>query len=590
LFPNGSESTELHEHIQRLEVKLSGMSEKIRDFKTPLDSIKVKAIINDIDNIRISLSEANSFVTCLLAQNPREQNAMKLKEKTSTMSARFDFVVKNIRKIVGGIDSPLLEELLETENLSEYTFILQEWHKQAKTRLPENEEKLISDLMVNGYHAWSQVYHSLISSIKVSVQIDGETREFSVGQAIHLRSHPDETVRKEAHYALEEVWQEKEVLFAQVLNHLAGFRLQVYKKRGRENVLEEALVQNRMNEGTLHAMWTAISKYKHSFVNYLNQKAKITGDEKMQSYNFWAPVTNSNQKIEYEEAVSFILTHFSQFGTVLETFARMAFEHNWIEAEDRPNKSPAAFCAGFPLSGESRIFMTYGNRMNDVLTLAHELGHAFHNHTMKPVKGMNRYYPMSVAETASAFAEMIILDAAIEQADSTEERLFFLDEKLKRSVMNFMNIHARFLFEKKFYEERKNGIVPSTRLNEMMNDAFNEGYDGSFENYSVHSWIWTPHFYNTNSSFYNFPYTFGYLFSLSIYQKSKEIGKGFEKQYIELLRDSGSMSMEDLVMKHLKEDLTSEDFWERGIKACVKDAEDFIRLLGHRESFEEVIK
>lgn len=160
-----------------------------------------------------------------------------------------------------------------------------------------------------------------------------------------------------------------------------------------------------------------------------------------------------------------------------------------------------------------------------------------------------------------------------------EETLLLLDEKLKRSVMNFMNIHSRFLFERKFYEERKIGIVSAKQLNELMQDSFDIAYDGSLDNPSLLSWIWTPHYYITKSPFYNFQYTFGYLFPLSLDAKSKEKGKEFEKEYIELLRDSGSMSTEDLVMKHLGEDITSEDFWENGIKICVKDVEDFISLI-----------
>lgn len=325
-------------------------------------------------------------------------------------------------------------------------------------------------------------------------------------------------------------------------------------------------------------MWKAVSKYKKPFTNYLNQKAKMNGDEKMHSYNFWAPVTKGKQKIKYEDAVDFILEHFSQFGTEIESFSRQAFDKGWIEAVDRPNKSTVAFCAGFPLSGESRVFMTYGGTITNVLTLAHELGHAFHNHAMKPVNGLNKQYPLSIAETASTFSEMIILDAAMEKAESTKEKLFLLDEKLKRSVMNFMNIHSRFLFEKKFYEERKEGIVSPARLNELMQEAIDEGYEGSLDNASIHSWVWTPHYYMTKSPFYNFPYTFGYLFSLSIYAKAKEKGKEFEKDYLDLLRDSGSMSTEDLVMKHLGEDITLEAFWEKGIELCVKDAEEFIIL------------
>lgn len=299
----------------------------------------------------------------------------------------------------------------------------------------------------------------------------------------------------------------------------------------------------------------------------------------MHTYNFWAPIGNFNRKIEYEDAVNFILRQFSQFGDELASFAQNAFQNGWIEAEDRPDKSPAAFCASFPKSNESRILMTYGDRITSVLTLAHELGHAFHNHAMKSVDGINRQYPISIAETASTFSELLILNAELEQSESKEEKLFLLDEKLKRSVMNFMNIQSRFLFERKFYEERKQGNVSSMRLNKLMKEAIDIAYEGSLEAVSEHSWAWTPHFYLTNLPFYNFQYTFGYLLSISLYSISKQKGKEFETNFIKLLRDSGSMSMEALVMKHLEEDITSEDFWENGMKICVEDVEEFISLI-----------
>ncbi|MFS0864722.1 M3 family oligoendopeptidase [Fredinandcohnia sp. 179-A 10B2 NHS] len=581
LYLEGSKSSQFHSHIKQLETLVIELEEKVHDFPNLLEekhSFTVKSILKQIGEVSISLSQANSFITCLIAQNPKDQKAITLRGQVSSITARYESTVKKLQNVILNTSKNEWDEALETKALSNYKFLLKEWSKKADTYLPGEEERLISVLMVDGYHAWGQLYNSTVGSIKVKVNIEGETKELSVGQTIQLRSHPSEEVRKTAHFALEEIWKEQEELFALILNSIAGFRLQVYKKRGLENVLIEPLHDNRLTEETLHSMWTAVSNYKKTFINYLNKKAAMNGDSKMQSYNFWASIGKGNQKIEYPEAVDFILKHYSFFGNELESFARQAFENGWIEAENRPNKSAVAFCANFPLSGESRIFMTYSESITNVLTLAHELGHAFHNYAMKHVDGLNRQYPLSIAETASTFSEQIILDAALNEAKSTEEKLFVLDEKIKRSVMNFMNMHARFLFEKTFYKERKSGFVPSKRLNELMQESFDTAYEGSFENASLHSWIWTPHYYLTKSPFYNFPYTFGYLFSLSLYSKSKESGKEFEKKYIELLRDSGSMSIEDLVKKHLNEDITSVDFWEKGIKLCVKDIEEFLTL------------
>src|SRR5699024_8295658 len=248
-------------------------------------------------------------------------------------------------------------------------------------------------------------------------------------------------------------------------NHIAGFRLQVYKHKGIENVLTEPVLNNHIKEETLNIMWGTVTKHKKPFINFLDKKAEMLGESKLNSYNFWAPITESKKQINYIDAVDLVIEHLGGFGPEMEKFIHRVFEKGWIESENRPNKSVGAFCTGFPLSEESRVFMTYSGAIKDALTLAHELGHAFHNHAMKSVEGINKRYPISIAETDSTLSELIILDNALEQAKSYEEKLFLLDEKLKRSVMNFMNIHSRFLFEKAFYEERKKGNIPSSRLN-----------------------------------------------------------------------------------------------------------------------------
>ncbi|SDM67899.1 M3 family oligoendopeptidase [Sediminibacillus halophilus] len=581
LFQGGSNSRSFQAHLEMLRIRLAKLENDLGNF-TPSQaedtSGRIVELLNQIGKVREYLSQATSFVTCILAQDSKEQTASSLQSELESISARFESATLSMKNNLAAIEEESWQEFLDKGRVSNYEFILKEWRRNGKARLSKKEESLLTNLTADWYHSWGGFYKALINDLTVQVSIDGEPNELSIGQAINLRSHPDEEVRKEAHEALEQTWAEKENLFARILNHIAGFRLQVYKKRGIEDVLEEPLRENQIQQETLHTMWRAVTNNKQPFTAYLNEKARILGKRKLEDSDFWAPISESKNKVSYQEAVDFIIKHLGRFGPELENFVRGAFEKGWIEAENRPNKSIVAFCAGFPLTEESRIFMTYGGTFKDVLTLTHELGHAFHNHAMKQVDGMNKQYPMSLAETASTFAEMVIFDAAIKAADSKEEKLFLLDEKLKRSVMNFMNIHSRFLFEGKFYQERKKGTISAGRLNELMEEALDKGYQGSLEGGSAHSWIWTPHFYITNSPFYNFPYTFGYLFSLGLYANAKEGGKSFEQAYLALLRDSGRMSTEQLAAKHLGEDITSETFWEKGLEMCRKDVEEFCHL------------
>ncbi|MCA1060187.1 M3 family oligoendopeptidase [Rossellomorea aquimaris] len=572
IFEGGSASPELQEHMKWTEDNISELKELMQ--KVTPGPEQLADALERLRVIKVSISQARSFSICLLSVNPTDQGAQFYRGETTTFQSTYESIISELKRKLARIGEEEWKSMLDSKNLKEYRFVLEEWRTEAE-REPSRE---VLDLMTDGYHAWGQFYQSFMSSIRVRVK--GE--ELSVGQAINLRSHADESVRKESHEALVEKWTELEGQFAQILNHLTGFRLNMYKSMGVEDVLQIPLTQNRLKPKTLNAMLSVMEKYKEPFAEYLNVKARMNGDTKMKSYHFWSPMNHDHQGMEYGEAASLIEERFRAFGPEMGQFAETAFREGWVEAENRPGKSAVAICAGFPLTGESRVFMTFPGTFKGVLTLVHELGHAFHNHAMKSVNGMNKSYPMSMAETASTFAEMVILEAAMDKAETDEEKLFLLDEKLKRSVMNFMNLHARFTFEKNVHEERRKGFIPAARLNELMESALEEGYAGALDEVPVHSWIWTPHFYRTDSPFYNFPYTFGYLLALHLFARAKETGKGFEERYMDLLRDSGRMSAEDLVMKHLGEDITNEAFWEKGMELCVKDSEEFVRLAGFK--------
>lgn len=586
LFPGGSGSTELRVHMDEALPKLERFEKLSENFAVPTtadDAKNVAEVLESVKDMMLHLRQSGAFIGCLMAQNTEDKKAALLQSESSSQSARFSSALQKIQQDLTKTDDTVWNALMEDEALKEFTFVLNEWRDKARLLLSEKEENLITALSMDGYHGWSELYDMLVGEIKIKITIDGQEKTLSVGQANNLSSHANGEVRKESYNKLEDAWTEKEDFFAKTLNSIAGFRLEVYKKRGWENPLQEPLQMNRMKQQTLDAMWGAISKNKQPFVGYLNRKAELLGKDKLDWFDVDAPVTESTQTFSYQEGAEFILEHFKKFGPELEKFSRNAFEKGWIEAEDRPNKRPGGFCTGLPLTEESRIFMTYSGSMSNVATLAHELGHAFHSYALRPVHQINRSYAMNVAETASTFAEMIVADAAVKNASSDEEKIALLEDKVQRSVAFFMNIHSRFLFETRFYEERKKGVVPASRLNELMEEAQMEGFGGGLKSTHPHFWASKLHFYITYVPFYNFPYTFGYLFSLSVYAKALEEGAGFEEKYMALLRDTAVMTAEDLAMKHLGEDITQEAFWEKGIALCVKDAEEFISLTSTAE-------
>ena len=253
-------------------------------------------------------------------------------------------------------------------------------------------------------------------------------------------------------------------------------------------------------------------------------------------------------------------------------------KQSWVDEEDREEKRSYAFCAGFPMTNESRISMTYKGNMADVLVLAHEIGHAFHNHQLNEVEGLNQMYPLALAETSSTFAELSVLEGAMDESESEEEQLYLLDEKLKISVMNFMNIRSRFLFEHSFEKERRAGVVSVERTNVLMKEAWERSYQGAVVDPPAQFWTGIPHFYLPHAPYYNYPYTFGYLFALSILAKRKEEGEAFEADYESLLKNSGRMSVEDIALTYLDEDITEPSFWKKGLDLCASDVREFIAL------------
>lgn len=574
-FEGGSASEAFENYLKQIQAELDTLQTHVQS----VSSIQsLQQVIDVYKDVSMKMVEASAFVSCLKAQNTADERAEMFEIELTALFAKLDNALTVLDQQMVNIPDTEWEEGIDTPPLNEIKFVLNERREKAKELLSVDEEMLIQSLAVDGYHSWGQMYDTIVSRITIPVEEGEEVKELSVGQAYNKFSDLDRNVRKKVFEEWEKAWANEADLFARTLNHLGGFRLSVYEKRGWDDVLKEPLELNRMKKETLEAMWSAIEENKEPFVRYLNRKAELLGLDGLHWYDLDAPIGKVESKVSYQEGAEFILKQFSQFGEQLTNFTERAFSERWIEAEDRPQKAPGGFCTSFPVSQQSRIFMTFSGTPNNVSTLAHELGHAFHSYAMKEVHPLNCDYAMNVAETASTFAELIVSTAAVKQASSKEEKLALLDDKLQLSVAMFMNIHARFIFETSFYEERKKGWVSKDRLNTLMENALERAYCGALKEYHPHFWASKLHFYITDYPFYNFPYTFGYLFSLGVYKRAVEEGEGFEEKYMALLKDTGSMTVEDLAMKHLQVDLTKKEFWQNGLKMAIEEVEEFLTL------------
>lgn len=539
------------------------LKKRIETFQNERDLTKAFALHHQIE---AESSELESYVHCLLAQNVKDEQAKKLQAELSQLQAAYQSAIDSFDQNLVNLPEEAFQE-----GDSKDRFILNEKKLRASKRLAPEQEKLIHTLSINGFKSWEELYHDTMGSMMFPLKIEGKLEQFSAAQTHNFLHHPDRSIRSAVFATWEKEFHEKSELFAKILNSIAGFRLSAIQLRNREDFLEEPLDSNRMQRETLEAMWKAVDAKKEVLANFLIKKAKKMGLSRLSWHDIEIASSTTSAPISYEDAQNIIIEQFSRFSPAMGEYARKAFIEKEIEAEDRPDKLPGGFCTPFPLSKASRIFMTWSGTRDNLLTLAHELGHGFHSELMFDQSPLAQKYPMNLAETASTFAEQLIFEGLLANA-SDETRASILEEKAIRSVLFLMNIRARYLFETEFYERRSKGILSASEISEIMERAQKQAFGNSLELYHPMFWASKQHFYFTHLPFYNFPYTFGYLFSLGLFALANET---FAERYAALLKDTGSMTAEDLVKKHLNLDLTQAPFWEKAVQIAIKDAQEY---------------
>lgn len=568
-FKEKGKGKDLKQFIECAKNKIEELSDLLKT------SSKVSEAFNLSQDISMHLSEIEAFTHCLFAEDTTYTYSLKLQGELRLLQACFENLSSLLDEHLRTLDEKAFAALLQNPLCKGLEFPLEERKHLAEEKLPYAFEALITNLSIDGYHGYSQLFSTVHSHLKFPLK----DTFLSIGQIDNEISSSDRAQREQAFEVYKTVFKDHETHFAEILNHLGGFRIQVYKQRGWTPILKEPLTANRMSEATLNSLWSSVRSHSSPFVKFLKKKASLLGLNELSWHDVDAPLTQSSSKVSYQEAGEIIVEQFGLYSKKMAEFAKKALVNHWIEAENRPHKAAGGFCIGFPLKNESRIFMTYSGTQDNVSTLAHELGHAYHNEVIFSHPYFAQNIKMNVAETASTMAEMIVADALLEKASSREEKIALLDDKISRSIAFCMNIQARFIFEETFYKERAHGYVLPERLCELMEEAQKTAFCDSLSKWHPYFWASKMHFYFTDVPFYNFPYTFGYLFSLGIYTYLKQDKASFEKKYDALLYDTPLMSTEALAKKHLGVDLTETTFWDMAMKEATKDVEAFFNLL-----------
>jgi len=377
-------------------------------------------------------------------------------------------------------------------------------------------------------------------------------------------------VRSEAWHGIYAAWESRAETVAAILNAINGWRLEETKQRSHQRTLhylDKSCHQSRIDRATLDALMATTYERRSIGQRAMGAMGKLLNVQPMAPWDLFAPapVASQTSLFSFEAAIELVANAFRQVTPAMGNFAVMIAEKGWIDAKPTPNRATGAYCTRFEDPREPRIFMTFEGSMTNVLTLAHELGHAWHNWMMRDLPRYKTYYSMTLAETASIFGETLVRDSLLSQASTPEQKLAIAWQDGAAAKTFLLNIPSRFTFEQKLVEARKQGFVIADTLKTLMRDSWRHWYEDSLASYDDMFWASKLHFSIAELSFYSYPYLFGYLFSLGIYVQKDRYGEVFNDLYTTLLRDTGSMTAEDLVQRHLQQDIRQPEFWQASL-------------------------
>ena len=469
----------------------------------------------------------------------------------------------------------LMELVASDEILKEYTFRFQNLSKSSKYLLSGQAEAVMAKMQLSGGNAWSDLHGYLTSTVPVSYR--GKTINLSAVR--NLAYDPDPQVRKDAYEAEIACYDRIKDSAAFALNSIKLETLSDCELRGYASPLARTLEHSNLEAATLDAMLGAMDEYLPKFWQYLKAKGKALGPENgLPWYDLFAPMGKSSTKFTTQEARDFLVTQFEGFDPNEAKMIADAFDNEWIDFFPREGKAGGAFCAGVEAIGQSRILTNFDGAFGDVVTLAHELGHAWHNECIKDHRVLNHDCSMPLAETASTFNECVVMASAIAKAADDNEKLALIESQLQDATQIICDIYSRFRFEKSVFEKRPEEFMHADTLCQLMTDAQKASYGDGLDEATLHPYMWVCKGHYYGPTFYNFPYAFGGLFARGLYAQYEKEGAAFIPKYIRLLHTTPVASAEE-VAKVADIDLTDKAFWRAALQTIADQIDLFCELV-----------
>ncbi len=480
-----------------------------------------------------------------------------------------------LRNYIGRIDD--IKALIGDDKvLTEYAFLFDNIKSDFAHLLSGEEETIMSKYNISGGSAWETMRDDLTASVKV--QYNGGVTNLS---DIRNKAYEDSAeVRKSAYEAELACYPQIEDAIAYSLNNIKKQATTEAELRHFESPIVKELHYARMQKATLDALLTAMVEYMPHFRRYLKALARALGHKNgLPWYDLFAPVGNDDATYSPEDARNYLAKVFTPFDADLANMVDKAFADNWIDFYPADGKQGGAFCMSCHPLKQSRVLTNFGGKFGDVMTLAHELGHAFHNFNLYSHRPLNTDYSMPVAETASNFNEVLTMDYALSHAETKEQKIALLNGKLSDTTQIICDIYSRYLFEKSVFDACKDDFMTADKLSEMMLAAQKQAYGDGLDPEYMHKYMWIckGHYYSPDLSFYNWPYAFGGLFAQGLFAKYKEMGAEFVPLYKKLLHATTVCSVEDTA-KIAGIDLTNPDFWRQGLDYFVGLIDEFEEL------------
>ena len=472
---------------------------------------------------------------------------------------------------------PDLMELVEADEfLQPYRFMFSKLKESSRYLLPGMGEQIMARMRLSGGSAWSDLQSYLTSTVPVSY--NGGTTNLSAIR--NLAYDPDPAVRKAAYEAEIACYDRIKDAVAFALNSIKLETISDCQLRGYASALERTLKHSDMRRETLDAMLGAMDEYLPKFWQYMKAKAKALGHENgLPWYDMFAPMGSAATKYTTEQSRDLLVKLFATFDQELADMVARAFDNAWIDFYPRDGKAGGAFCAGAESLNESRILTNFDGQFTDVVTLAHELGHAFHNQCIQDHRPLNKDYSMPVAETASTFNECVVMAAAIRDAGSDDERLALIESQLQDATQIICDIYSRFRFEAKVFENREEQFMGADDLCNIMLQAQKDSYGDGLDHNCLHPYMWVCKGHYYGPTFYNFPYAFGGLFARGLYAQYLSEGESFVPKYKNLLHTTPIATVEDTA-KVAGIDLTDKDFWRAALQTIADQIDEFCALVG----------